>query len=157
MTNCSRTLDQNLSSGLAGVGGSLSALGHARLGVTNGTAPLNASSRAKSRRFMRPPEVRLKADATYHRIGLDSTPIVEDTVAEDDGAVHGDAEGDERDGRGPERQPPAPEPTGVAVHQLDWAARRSSSTGSTSSWCTATPVGSGAGGCRTPARRGSSR
>src|SRR6476661_3201986 len=55
MTNWSRTAAQNFSSGEDGVGGSLASLAHESSGVTNGVAPLKASRRAKSRRFMRPP------------------------------------------------------------------------------------------------------
>src|SRR3954451_17561247 len=53
--NCSRTLIQNFSSGDAGVGGSFAPLAHESSGVTNGTAPPMASSRANSRRFITPP------------------------------------------------------------------------------------------------------
>src|SRR6476646_3064443 len=55
MTNWSRTAVQNFSFGDDGVGGSLVFLAHVSSGVKNGAAPLKASKRAKSRRFMRPP------------------------------------------------------------------------------------------------------
>src|SRR6476620_2243791 len=55
MTNCSRTLSQNFSSGDAGVGGSFGVAprAQARSGVTNGTAPPMARILANSRRFMK--------------------------------------------------------------------------------------------------------
>src|SRR5438034_6340238 len=55
ITNCSRTLIQNFSSGDAGVGGSFAARAQVSPGVTNGAAPPMASSRANSRGFMHPP------------------------------------------------------------------------------------------------------
>src|SRR6266849_2815112 len=55
ITNCSRTLIQNFSSGDAGVGGSFAARAQVSSGVTNGAAPPMARSRANSRRFMHPP------------------------------------------------------------------------------------------------------
>src|SRR5712692_8449255 len=55
ITNCSRTLIQNFSSGDAGVGGSFAVRAQVSSGVTNGAAPPMASSRANSRRFMHPP------------------------------------------------------------------------------------------------------
>src|SRR5262249_3183798 len=119
MTNCSRTLVQNFSSGEAGVGGSLPAFAPARVGVTIGAAPLTARSRANSRRFMCPP---LGAALCPHPSALipllshgpspsaltgeaDSTPVVDDPVAQDHGAVHEEAKRDVRQQRAPQRQP----------------------------------------------------
>src|SRR3954467_12427963 len=55
ITNCSRTLIQNFSSGDEGVGGRSRERGHAAFGDRNGAAPPMAKSRAKSRRFIIPP------------------------------------------------------------------------------------------------------
>src|SRR3954465_14290052 len=55
ITNCSRPLTHNFSSGDAGVGGRSRERGHAALGDRNGAAPPMARSRAKSRRFIIPP------------------------------------------------------------------------------------------------------
>src|SRR6185503_17247948 len=55
MTNCSRTLIQNFSSGFDGVGGRSDGRGQAVPGVRKGAAPPMARSRAKSRRFIAPP------------------------------------------------------------------------------------------------------
>src|SRR5262247_3412394 len=55
MTNCSRTDDQNRSSGDAGVGGRSLGTAQALPGERKGAAPPIASRRAKSRRFIKPP------------------------------------------------------------------------------------------------------
>ena len=76
MTNCSRTLSQNFSSGEAGVGGSFGVAprAQARSGVTNGTAPPMARIRANSRRFMKMPPKRWPVSSGLSRKPAELAP-----------------------------------------------------------------------------------